>query len=511
MHPAMATIVTYASWSAARLEAFAIVIVVLLLLICVGAVQDKWKVGGLVNGMDNRWSTSKISVGLWTLAVLWAFIALLIRYGGAVVPSSVPPAYFALLGIPGGAALGAKAITSSSNTAKTFRPKPTTNPLAGLGQVFANDGGSVDLLDSQYFLFNLVLLAYFVAGFFHVQVLNGTEVQLPTLPGSLLALAGISAVTYLGKKALPGGPTQASTVTEGSSLHVDADSYVSFPGGGEVTLASPGAITIYPGVTYETNAIGSVKAAAGGSFTCNAQCRLKVGKAATITAPPGTRVIARSDTTALVSNGSQAVGADGAEARDAGDGLGKSLASGSTVTFANAGEMILTGDAAAELELPAEAVVSYFGTGSIEVSTGAVHATVNAGATLSQRNIANVGFPQGATFVDAIVPGPAQTVGEGESVPLKAGTQGTLERSIALVQDAEVVLPSGTEVSFPAVAAPVAGGVKATAASVSTIELPSGGEVKFDKTPGEAARVPAGSTVSVPPGEAGASVTATVG
>jgi hypothetical protein len=56
-----------------------------------------------------------------------------------------------------------------------------------------------------------VLLAYFVASFFHIAPPVGSNITLPALPGSLLALAGVSGATYVGKKALTGGaPTAAA-------------------------------------------------------------------------------------------------------------------------------------------------------------------------------------------------------------------------------------------------------------------------------------------------------------
>ncbi len=69
--------------------------------------------GGIVNGLDNRWSTSKVSVVIWTFAVLFAFLTLLILYGTRVFPGSLQNEYLALLGIPAAAAVGAKGITSS--------------------------------------------------------------------------------------------------------------------------------------------------------------------------------------------------------------------------------------------------------------------------------------------------------------------------------------------------------------------------------------------------------------
>jgi hypothetical protein len=198
----------YSSWATARLVA-AVVVVVALIVIWVLA-KFAGRVGsgsgGILNGVDNRWSTSKVSMALWTVAVLWAFVTILVRYRGTAVPHTVPAAYFALLGIPAAAAVGAQAITKQNAAAKTTLDSPTNNPFTGLAQVFSDDSGAPDLLDSQYFLFNLVLLAFFVASFFHIPSPTGSDIQLPALPGALLALAGVSGAAYLGKKAVTAGP-----------------------------------------------------------------------------------------------------------------------------------------------------------------------------------------------------------------------------------------------------------------------------------------------------------------
>src|SRR5690348_7068996 len=66
----------------------------------------------LVNGADNRWSTSKASVVIWTYAVLFAFVAILLHTRGhGLTDLKLSDQYLLLLGIPTGAAVAAKAIT----------------------------------------------------------------------------------------------------------------------------------------------------------------------------------------------------------------------------------------------------------------------------------------------------------------------------------------------------------------------------------------------------------------
>jgi hypothetical protein len=160
----------------------------------------------LLNGRDGRWSTSKASAVLWTYAVWFAFIAILLHTSGKGLEKTVlKEQYLLLLGLPVGAAVIAKGITQSkveSGKITTKEPDgPETSLLAGISQLIANDAGQPDLLDFQYFGFNLILLAYFFTRF-----LGAETVGLPELPDTLVALSGVSATGYLGKKGIQQDP-----------------------------------------------------------------------------------------------------------------------------------------------------------------------------------------------------------------------------------------------------------------------------------------------------------------
>jgi hypothetical protein len=158
----------------------------------------------LVNGADNRWSTSKVSVVLWTYAVVWAFLAVLLHTRGhGLSDVKLSSQYLLLLGIPGAAAVSAKAITQTKvadneayKKAKTPPANaPPPNALKGVGQLVSDDSGNSDLLDAQYFIFTLLLLGYFL-----VQFLSSESATLPVLPDTLVGLTGVSAATYVAKK-----------------------------------------------------------------------------------------------------------------------------------------------------------------------------------------------------------------------------------------------------------------------------------------------------------------------
>ncbi len=156
----------------------------------------------LLNGRDGRWSTSKASAVLWTYAVWFAFITILLHTNGKGLEHAVlKQQYLLLLGLPVAAAVVAKGITQSKvESGKIASKQPDgaeTNPLAGIGQLVTDDSGQPDLLDFQYFGFNLILLGYFFTRFLGEQALG-----LPELPDTLVALSGVSATGYLGKKGL---------------------------------------------------------------------------------------------------------------------------------------------------------------------------------------------------------------------------------------------------------------------------------------------------------------------
>jgi hypothetical protein len=212
--------------------------------------------GGAVNGIDNRWSTSRLAMVIWTYAVLFAFVVLLIRYGTRVFPGTLQDEYLVLLGIPGASAVAASAITSAQvekGSAKTSLPTPTKNWLQGLGQIFSDDTGQLDLLDTQYFAFNVVLLIFFLSAFFGMHVTT-TDTLLPDLPDSLLAVSGVAAATYVGKKALKDNAPGEATVPPGTQLLLPRASSVTVPTGATLKLTAPGKIKAAADAVVEVDA-----------------------------------------------------------------------------------------------------------------------------------------------------------------------------------------------------------------------------------------------------------------
>jgi hypothetical protein len=192
-------------------------------------------VATVILGQDNRTSTSKTFIFMWTLLVGWALTCLLIageliniRTCAAIreistafaactqqhdriglmqtgwrqfLETGLADGYLVLLGVPVAAAVAAKGITQAKDQSgaapKTIAPHDRKQNLAiRAAQVFSADDQTTDIGDFQYMLFNLVAAAYFVAGFMHASG-NG----LPDMPGTLLGLTSVSAALYVAKKA----------------------------------------------------------------------------------------------------------------------------------------------------------------------------------------------------------------------------------------------------------------------------------------------------------------------
>jgi hypothetical protein len=185
---------------------------------------------GLVMGLDGRTSTSKVQFVLWTIVVLFVLSFLLAvanspnctkqvamkrttfdcpamkkfnRTGfAAAVGTRFPAELLVLLGLPAGAAIVAKNVSSDN-------PKPQATSgddagvAAGLSQIVSKDtNGDLDLLDCQYFIFNLVALTYFL-----LQFLTKPQAGIPEVPSALLVLAGVSTGSYVAKTTLGGAQT----------------------------------------------------------------------------------------------------------------------------------------------------------------------------------------------------------------------------------------------------------------------------------------------------------------
>jgi hypothetical protein len=208
-------------WSLAI--AFLVVTVAALLLTAVHARKDGKPYYGLwrmIIGSDNRVSTSAVTATMWTFLVAFMLAYFIPRTwlfqhephlfdgltpGRTSDDQSVWPDYLLLLGGPFASLVLARGITSAKVTNGTLQKTVADDGTQSIKQALTDDSGNVDLVDSQYVIFNLVAFAYVIFG------VAGTN-RLPTIPGLLLALTGSSAATYVVSKGLQSSVPTISSV-----------------------------------------------------------------------------------------------------------------------------------------------------------------------------------------------------------------------------------------------------------------------------------------------------------
>jgi hypothetical protein len=171
--------------------------------------------GSVVVGTDNRLSTSKTTMFVWTLAILYGLLALLLAKafgddrGWAVLtgPKGLQEEYLLLLGGPYAAAIVAK-VSAVGQATTEGKPPAHLTEKPNLGQLISDDAGATDLGDLQYLLFNLVALVFFLIDFW-----SAPEQGFPDLPSLLAGLVLTSAGGYAAKKFIrQSGPVLTSLV-----------------------------------------------------------------------------------------------------------------------------------------------------------------------------------------------------------------------------------------------------------------------------------------------------------
>ncbi|OLB73364.1 MAG: hypothetical protein AUI14_26315 [Actinobacteria bacterium 13_2_20CM_2_71_6] len=243
---------------------------------------------GLVVGADGRASTSLVQVAIWSGAIAFGLLLLLLigrtpncpvagtHFGscptdvlrgvsfGDLLGRGFRWEYLILLGWPVALAVTAKqqvlkalgdidadtGAAKDPDQAKAGSPEavgtdpraevktPSTNPdsigvLAGLRDVVSDDHGRGALLDAQYFAFTLITVAYFV-----LQVVTHPGAGLPQIPAALLVLMGISGGGYLSGKVLdPIGAKSERGVPPPPVTPATTEAPGNDPAGAEPTIA----------------------------------------------------------------------------------------------------------------------------------------------------------------------------------------------------------------------------------------------------------------------------------
>ena len=170
---------------------------------------------GPVIGVDKRLSTSKVQIAIWSIVVGFgiSFLVGRVMWMGVDIETALPPEllddYLILLGGPFAAGVLAKLTTTQKVENGTLQKTEAAETTAG--QIFRDDAGNADLIDSQYVMFNLIALGYFL-----VQL--AMTATLPVIPMVLLGLTSAAALTYTANKAVERNAPIITSVSPKSCL-----------------------------------------------------------------------------------------------------------------------------------------------------------------------------------------------------------------------------------------------------------------------------------------------------
>ena len=183
----------------------------------------------VIIGADGRLSTSKTVAYGWTGVFASALVVMAsLAVSGRLTPAqafqtgSNWDAYLLLLGGPYASAVIAKGIVSyqtqldpsaksgtsaAAGTANAMSMTVAADPSAA--DIFSGDGNEPSLVDTQYSIFSLIAIFYFVGLFianmdrYAAGAVSASQAEwFPQIPSALLGLTSLAALTYVGNKAV---------------------------------------------------------------------------------------------------------------------------------------------------------------------------------------------------------------------------------------------------------------------------------------------------------------------
>ena len=171
----------------------------------VRVLAGSWIPRQLVEGADGRPSTSKLQWFLWTVVVVFSYMAVYaarVQKGHFEVITEIPANILIAMGLSLGTMTAAKGITVQY-VAKGKVVKDKVDPKrdtkdAGLSSVVRDDDKYLDLSKIQMMAWTLVAI-----GVYLIRVVHEIGLDLPALPdidAALMVLMGLGQGAYLGKK-----------------------------------------------------------------------------------------------------------------------------------------------------------------------------------------------------------------------------------------------------------------------------------------------------------------------
>lgn len=151
-------------------------------------------------GKDGRFSTSATQALMWTVAIAYVLGFVVIAHAWGAESAPVPDKPFEHLDLPyllllgGPFAAAGLARFSTARKIEDGEEQKVGSAEARIADVVTDDDGRASLVDLQFFVFNLVALAFFIGKF------ADKSTQLPEMPLELVGLTSLAALTYTGTK-----------------------------------------------------------------------------------------------------------------------------------------------------------------------------------------------------------------------------------------------------------------------------------------------------------------------
>ena len=196
----------------------------LLLWVFYRGLTGSWDLALFVQGADGRASTSKFQWLLWTIVVLFAYVALLTAramhgYFGAL--GSLPSNVLIAMGLSSFTAIAAKQITTANVANGQAVKPPKIDQPPNPGELLSDDSGYPELSKMQLLAWTLLAIGIYLG-----QVVTNvsttlaatTASSLPPLPDidpTLMVLMGLGQAAYLGKKLTTNDTPRLTSITPG--------------------------------------------------------------------------------------------------------------------------------------------------------------------------------------------------------------------------------------------------------------------------------------------------------
>jgi hypothetical protein len=219
--------------------------VLILLWLIYFVLTRSWNPFKVVCGADGRPSTSKLQFWLWTIVVLFSYVAIYaarVKAGHFDAISDLPANVLIALGLSIFTATAAKGITVSYLQSGDVVKPPATSRTSGASQVLREDDGSLDLSKIQMLAWTVIAIGIYLINV-GAQIKHGPYDKLPDIDAALMVLMGLGQGAYLGKKLVttdvPRITAVSSQKTAGTTvITIQGDTFGQAQNGSLVTIDS---------------------------------------------------------------------------------------------------------------------------------------------------------------------------------------------------------------------------------------------------------------------------------